>query len=698
MPLTSPAIPRTAPSPASPRAYLWTHPPRTAAGDAMREDPSLCALIPTSQVGINYYVPPTAGDVFKAQSFTCPPATPLSDQADIDALGEAMGREMAHSLWYYGQHRGFGGERAGNSDGLIFPFAFGNVSRKPSEPILDVAPIIGHPEDAIGTGTYALPNQKKAAEMGPPTFDSLQPRGDFSVYNAAAVDTLYRLYLAAFTACKDHCDAYEPPDGTPGVTWQLCYPAGLALDCEIYLDTRLLHQVRYNAGWERVSDLREVFAAANPGGVGTARASTDEIIKGTAGGFTLDDWWQNDVVDRGVWPDTKVLPVDELFNVSGASIEGLGRECEVLSYAVSERAMEMSIVRAFSEVFGYAPRWGNYSHGYPVDPEAPAATLTATGSVCRRPSVTFSIVRAWIDDPKQYDDPTKVSVADRVAAILDKVGRYDPAYPMVAEIPVPRDGDSTVAGVGDQDECFEQLKAFYSAGVYEFTVWNNATPEGRNKDVTLFHEPWTRFLAWIELQSYLPPTGGRRAVLRAYGRDEGDEFPAAFVAAPEPAPDEMVHIDEGLVAGLVLERLGGLLEDPPTGEPGEKLLLQGQKIPRGLRRYARVVGVNLRSLPRMMLGGEPDSAEATVLVAAVVEDSTQTDRDVLSLSSLSSRVRRALDCCHLRDADTSHDLHLYHRETSQQPSPDENPALRVAVLRFSGLCVRTAGQSVEDHP
>lgn len=684
--LTASPVTRVAARAGLPRAYLWSQPPATVDGEAMRAHPTITVAITTSPVYQNSYIPPDHRYI--ETPWVHPGTNPISD-ADCTALGQKLGREMLHSLFAGGQHGDI-------YDGLVFPFGVGNVAFDAANAFLDVNPIFGHPSDAVQVGLYSETGQKKPASMGPGT-ESEVDRGRITPFTANSRAIGYKIAKACMAYIKANHLTYTPPGG--GGPYELCIPDGFVFDVEEFIDRRLFHQDQYDGGWKRLSDIREFFLANRPDGTATTRATTEPIMYGPPNEdgepttWTLQEWW-DDIIARGVWLGTTTLPLGE--NFAEGPLKELGKELEILASAITEFYLGETWVKAYEEEIGRTPRWGQYEAGYANDgTDAPADTLLYGRT--RHPRVTFNYVRGWTDDTAEYGTAEALSTSERLDLLRAHLAQFDLTRPTVGEVPVPRDGESSSAGPGDADDIFEHLKCLHEHGIYEVVVWNNTTSAGKNKYVANFWPVWQRFLAWAALQAEEPGTGNVTNLIA--GHFEDDAAAVAYAdATPAVEPRGDVLIDDGIASALFLKMLTTNIA-AITGAEGRGDIVRVETFsdqPKdNVARAARILTMDLDPLPRMR-AGDTDAATMSVTIVCMVAD-TESAHASMEVASL---VGKALDRKAILERE--HRLHVltirrgYARPDDNKEIAYATLGVRVLVERIQNATIRPMGSGAAE--
>lgn len=696
--LTASPVSRVAARAGLPRAHVWTQFPDTVTGRAMRASSTLTVAVTTSPIFQNAYLPPDHR--FTETPWVFPGANPISE-AEAEALGEKLGREILHTMFASGQHVGAGAEDDEDEgleravDGLIFPFGIGNISLRAGAAFLDLNPIYGHPDDAIQTGIYSETGQYKETDIQPTTETAALKRGRFTVFTANSRAIGRAIWRGCWQYVKANRLAYVPPGG--GGPYELCIPDGFCLDVEEFLDRRLFHQDQWDgARYVRKSDLREMFLARREDGTATTRASTEPIMYGPGGvPWTLDDWWENDVVARGVWPDTKVLPEGRNFYEVGSPVENLGKEIGILSHAIVEFYLGETIIAEYIEAFGRAPRWTNFQGGFCKQGSDAPATAFFDG-MTRYPAVTMNYLRGWLDDTATYGSSEAITTADRVAEIERVHAYYDLTRPSIAEVPVPRDGGKATASIGDEDDTVALLNAHGEAGIFEFVIWNDETDQGNNRDVELFLPAWERHLAWAAHGAEEPGSGNVTAIIPGYFEDD---LPAVSYAILDPDVDDppltLVCVDAGIAAYLFLKILkDGLAEI--TGDEGRGDVVHIEHFgdnprPDRLRR-ARIMNHQLRPIPRPAVLGCQDARIYEVAIGCFVDQGKA--KSAHAAAEVASLIRRALDNKGAQHAPTTHILNVISIEDGMA-TPSDPKADAVAMVGVTCMVTRDVGASIK---
>lgn len=686
-----------------PRAHVWVQFPDSATGRLMRASDTLTVAITTSPIYQNSYLPPNHRFSETPWTFT---ANPISEAEGL-ALGDKLGRETLHTAFWSGQHVGFGAENDEDAgidrgvDGLLFPFGVGNVSFHPTQAFLDVNPIFGHPLDAIQTGIYSVPGQKKPASMGPGTEVEVD-RGRFAPYTANSRAIGLAIARGWARHIRNNHLTYTPPGG--GGPYELCIPDGFAFDVEEFIDRRLFHQDAYAGGWQRLSDLRELFLARLPDGTPTTRATTEPIMYGPPDEdgepthWTLQDWW-DDLVERGVWLGTTTLPSGENFGVPGSPLEELGREIDILSAAIVEYYLGETWVKAYEEEFGRTPRWAQYEGGFAkAGADAPASQLLYGRT--RYPAVTMNYVRGWSFDDAAYGSAEALTTEERLTALRAHMALFDLTRPSIAEVPVPRDGGKAAASVGDDDDILAMLQCLrQEGGITEFIIWQNSTDLGHNRDVERFWPVWQRFLAWEAAQYEEGGSGNLFALMRGAMDDDG--FATVTVLPEEPdaedeAPLDPVHIDAGIAAHLFLKLLQDGL-DAITGDEGRGNVVIVEAFgenPRANRpRRARIMAHSLRPVGRPSFPGSQDARIYEVAIGCFVDQNNASAKSTHAAAEVASLVRRALDTKGIEHADTTHILNVLSIEDGFA-APNDPKADTVTMVGVTCMVTRDVGASI----
>jgi len=673
-----------------PRAHVWTQFEDTAAGIAMRASPTLTVAVTCSPIFQNSYLPPDHR--YAETPWVFPGANPISE-AEAEALGAKLGREILHTMFASGQHVGSGAvdlvdegiERG--ADGLIYPFGIGNISLRAGAAFLDVNAIYGHPDDAIQTGIYSEPNQFKSASTLPTTDSGSLPTGRFTVYTANSRAIGRAIWRGCWQYVKDNRLSYVPPGG--GGPYELCIPDGFCFDVEEFLDRRLFHADAWDGTrYIRKADLREMFLARREDGTPTTRASTEPIMYGPGGvPWTLNDWWENDIVARGVWSDTKVLPEGRNFYELCSPIENLGKEIGILASAVIEFYLGETCVAEYIEAFGRTPRWTNYQNGFCAAGSDAPATAFFDG-MTRYPAVTMNYIRGWIDDLEAYGSSTAITAADRVAEIRRVHAFYDLSRPSIAEVPVPRDGDRASASIGDEDDTVALLKAHGEAGIFEFVIWNDETDQGNNRELDLFLPAWERHLAWAAHSAEEPGSGNVTAIVPGYFED--DEPAVAYAAATtpvEPRADNL--IDDGIASALFLKMLTVNLE-AITGSEGRGDVVRVETFSDqpsdNHPRVARVIALDMTPGNRTK-ANDTDVAMMEATIVCIVADGLSAHASM----EVGSLVRRALDRRGIEELEHRLETIAIRRGYAR---PNDNKEIAYVTLGVRVLVQRTANSTI----